>query len=456
MSGKIIISFEDGIIKVLSVKPAAKGMTIKNALTLNAPLELENYLAAEKTRDFIVVANFESFYQDIIYLPPTKEKYFRQIVGLAIRKKLPELVDFSYTYQVLDEVIRDDRKMKEVFFYAVSNDDLLQIIEKFSAYNKNVKALYSSAFCLSMLFKKFVETNDDVFLVVFSSRQSKTVFLLKNLQLIFLRRITGTEIGISDFDIQNINMTINHCRLSMRIQPAKLVLLGDICKELAGKETFIIPTVFMERVPAISEISGNTDDFLIPLSTALAGKQLARSSILPQSYRLLNIRKNIVLTGVWVFLILSVFIGMFIGYQINSIANVNDDIKRLRAEINKNKTLLVSLEEKDSEFRKIESQIAYIDSSNSANNLQKILHALSVLGSTTVKKTVETHDLRIAPKGECWQVNLKGYVISNNYVTTFKNYQSLLDVLRNLKEVEIISDNLDFKNKSFQIELCYR
>lgn len=455
MSEKIIISFEDDIIKVLSVKPATKGMIIKKTLTLN-DRELEDYLEEEKTRDFIVVANFEAFYQDIIYLPPTKEKYLRQIIGLAIRKKIPELVDFSFTYQIIDEIIRDGRKMKEVFFYAVNNGDLLQTIDRFSRHKKTVKAFYPSAFCLSMLFKKFIETDDDVFLVVFSSGQSKTMFLLKNLQLIFVRRITAAETGMSDFDIQNINMTINHCRQSLRISPAKIVLLGDICKEFAGNETFIIPTVCMETIPAISAIRGNTADFFIPLSTALAGKQLAMSSMLPQNYKLLNIRKSIVLSGVWIFLLLSVLIGVFIGNQINTIAIVNDDIKRLREKIYQNMTLLVFLKEKSSEFRKIEPQIEYINSSSSAHNLQKILHALSVLGDKTVKKTVTTHTIQIATKGECWQVNLNGDIIADKYVEIYQNYQNLLGVLRNMKEIEIVSDRLDFKNKSFQIEVCYR
>ncbi|MBI3592968.1 MAG: hypothetical protein HY099_05755, partial [Nitrospirae bacterium] len=88
MAKQIAVSFEDELIRVVYASTDREKIVIKKTLVLKDG-EFDNFLEKEKTRRFTVVCDFKTAYQDILLLPPVKEKYLKRIVETEIRKRYP-------------------------------------------------------------------------------------------------------------------------------------------------------------------------------------------------------------------------------------------------------------------------------------------------------------------------------------------------------------------------------
>lgn len=102
MAEQITISFESEVIKIIHTVLNRGNLRIQKTLILHDE-EFDNFLKKENKRSFTVVCNFKSFYQDIIFFPPVKGKYYKPVIESEIRKKSPDLKDFSFFYTILGE-----------------------------------------------------------------------------------------------------------------------------------------------------------------------------------------------------------------------------------------------------------------------------------------------------------------------------------------------------------------
>ena len=79
MKRKIAISFENDVVKIVYAQAARTGTLVEKTLTLDND-EFDRFLATMREDEFIVVQNFETVYQDIVSLPPAREKCLRSLV----------------------------------------------------------------------------------------------------------------------------------------------------------------------------------------------------------------------------------------------------------------------------------------------------------------------------------------------------------------------------------------
>jgi hypothetical protein len=123
LARQIAVSFENEVIRIVYASLRRGNLIIKKTLVLRDE-EFDEFLKKEKARHFTIVCDFKTFYQDILLLPPVKERFFKNIVEAEIRRKAPEFKDCSFFYVILGSRMHEGRKMHETLVFAVNNYDL--------------------------------------------------------------------------------------------------------------------------------------------------------------------------------------------------------------------------------------------------------------------------------------------------------------------------------------------
>ncbi|MBF0505610.1 MAG: hypothetical protein HQL09_02140 [Nitrospirae bacterium] len=464
MANRIAVSFEDEVVKVVYASLSHGSLTVRKTLLLKNE-EFDDFLAGERHREFIVVADFKVSYYDILFLPPAKDKYLRQIVYSEIRKKNPELKDFSFSYSVLGETVRESRKALEVFFYAVSNADLYQIIQRFDKYRKTVKSIFPIAAALSRLVNALPVAGDEPQLCIAETGPNKTLFLVKGGKLHFIRTANALETGVHDIDVHDINMTVNYCRQTLRMTPSSVLLLGGVCLGYDAAMGFNVPSASMllpfgipgacvyipEKIFARRE---EAMDFVSPIAALMPYKSADAFNILPRQYEFLTLQKKGLALCTVCFILLSLIALWFLRTKISEISRLKGEAALLRTDISMMESGRRSYDMHYAELMKYMPLINFLNSVNSAPDAQKALISLSSLKEPH-NKAVELKALTVTVDSGALKLVLQGNIEAEKYADIQKHYRTLVDELRRLKGMTVGSDTLDIKNRKFQIEARY-
>ncbi|BCB97124.1 hypothetical protein JZK55_20460 [Dissulfurispira thermophila] len=451
MARHIAVSFENEIIKIVYASLKSGNLIIKKTLVLKNE-EFDDFLKNENARHFIVIYDFKSFYQDILLLPPVKKSYIKDIIKTEIRKRSPEFKDFSFFYEMLGEKMHEGRKVYELFVFAVNNDDLSNITDRFERAGKRVLAIYPPAFATAQIVKTSY-VSDEPLLYVVETMSSKILFLMKDGHFYFTRDAQSFESGIHDIDVQSINMTINYCRQTLRLVPSKAILIGNACSKYETTMDLLLPVMCIELPPNIIAPREVISDFIIPLSAILNIKGMTYINLLPDSYRNLYKQKTILSYYTLLFLILSVAGLGYIKMQYSDIAAMKKQIELLRSEI-RNMDITSSYETKKNEFDKVIPLINFLNTINTSADIQKALIELSSIKEFN-KKDLNISSIDMSSVGDKVHIKLNGSVIAANFTAMQKDYQELISAIKKVEGMETIADKIDIKSKDFQIELRY-
>ena len=450
MAEQITISFESEVIKIIHTVLNRGNLRVQKTLILRDE-EFDNFLKTEKERSFTVVCNFKSFYQDIILFPPVKGKYYKTLIESEIRKKAPDLKDFSFFYTLLGEKYLEGKARNEAFVFAVNNEELFGIINKFNKHGKTVSYLYPSALTLSYLVQSSENLNSEPVLCVAASGTDKMLFLMKKGNLLFLRAIHSQEGGLHDIDIQNINMSINYIRQTLRLTPSQIILSGTIDKYDAAKN-LLAPAVCMKYPQYILAPNETIKEFIVPISAILYAEKQYMVNLLPQSYRNIYYQKRLLVYCTIAFLSFSAISLVYLKMNISKIFQFRDKIKLLRVEVMQKKS---TYREDDTHYQKLQKVMPLVNFTNTANSspdFQKVLIALECLNM----KDVNVQSIQIGNEGQALHLQITGGITANNFANMQMTYQGLLEVIKKRKEIELISDKIDLKDKNFSIAARYR
>ncbi len=454
MARQIAVSFENEVIRIVYASLRRGNLIIKKTLVLRDE-EFDEFLKKEKARHFTIVCDFKSFYQDILLLPPVKERFFKNIVEAEIKRKAPEFKDCSFFYVILGERIHEGRKMHETFVFAVNNYDISMIIDRFDRYGKKISAIYPAAFTIAQLVSLSYGITDEPILCVAESGSGKILLLMKDGKLYFMRDAQSFERGLHDIDVQSINMTVNYCRQTLRLMPSQAILIGTVCSEYETTMDLLLPVLCMKLPSNIIASRETITDFIIPLSAMLNIKGMEEGSLLPESYRSLHRQKTILAYYVVFFMLLSIIGLGYIKTKYSEIATTKRKIDSLRSEIKGMESIRTGYENNKKELDKVMPIINFINTMNSSPDMQKALVALSLIKELH-DKDINIVSIDINPEGSMVRIKLKGSVAAENFTVMQQDYQRLVNAIKKTEGIEIVSDKIDIKDKGFQIELKYR
>lgn len=444
MSKQNLVSFENNTIKVVQTVFRRDSLFIEKASTFS-DTEFDRYLKTSKDDGFIVISDFQNISQDVISIPPAGGKYLVALISQEIKKRVPDLADFTFFYEELREIQREGKRSKEISFFAVPREDVNTVINRFEQAGKTVVALYPNVLPLSRFIQIEGEGQDGPLMGVVDLGTSKAFFLTQNHKLAFVRATQSDNPGISNLDIENANMTIAYCRQVLRLSPSRVVFFGGIPASVP-----IVPVALPKYPASIVATEDTISQYVIPLSAAIHIKELAGGSLLPAAYQGIIAQRKLLGYAV-IILILFSFLGLcYAGIKTADILMTQNQTTAIRKNIALKEHIIADYEKSSAEFSRIGPLVKYLAIANASADMQKILASLQVFGTEKIK--INAINLK---KDETAGVVLvvEGNIESLNYKELQTNYEQLLRSAKDLKELHLTSQTLELKEKLFRIEM---
>ncbi|HEU0264123.1 MAG TPA: hypothetical protein VFR01_00185, partial [Geobacterales bacterium] len=322
MTRNVSISIEGNRVK--AIVAVQRGLTTRVVEQLTFPLtELESFLARERARDITVSADFRSIYQETILLPPVKKSLERQLLQSELKKKNPSITgDLAIVFFRTGDKTVDGRQQNEYYVYAVETAELDELTELFLRQGKRIRALYPNM--LAVL--NILPVKSEPFICHYEAGNKKNLFLIKNGKVLFTRSAPSIGPGVVDYDVQNINMTVNYCRQQLRIEPTEVLLIGVGPKDLPTSRP-TIPITFLTRPERLAVDDALLAEYLIPLS-ALGGSSAA--SIMTDEYRHFYLLSSLVHRGTAAFVLASILLAVLLVPNVITLVELRQALTAMR------------------------------------------------------------------------------------------------------------------------------
>jgi hypothetical protein len=274
----VSISIEGEMVKAVAASVTGRKTRVTNTLVF--PIDqLDDFLTQEPVRDFIVSVDFHNIYQDVVYLPPVSRRLAKKLLRAELKKKNPALEGhLSTVFFRTGQKNVNGSNLDEYFVFFVDNAEIDGLVERFLVRGKRLKALYPNM--LAVL--KILPTRQKPYICHYETGDKKNLFLISNGKVLFTRSAPSIGAGVLDYDLQNINMTVNYCRQTLRIEPEQVLFVGEADKTSASAAKPAIPLVFLNKPEQIAVESEVFSDFLIPISALGAGET---QSLFTDEYR---------------------------------------------------------------------------------------------------------------------------------------------------------------------------
>ena len=441
MEKTVTVSFEEDIVKV--VHASFKGNTISVGRTeIIANDQFDNYLRREKSKKFVVTYGFSEFYHNIITVPIVSTKHLERIVESEIRKTV-EIKDFSFIYAPVGERVVENKRVREVFYYAVRNEEIQNVVRRFYDNGKMVKAVYPRVFSVAPLF----EFRDEAVIGVLGTKTEKTAFLIKKGIIYFIRRFSSLTTDISDIDIQDINMTANYCLQNIRINPSLVLFLGNLLESSDINIPTTVPLAVLHKPEYIRCDRKTFSDFILPITSFYASKS---SNILNKEFKDIYMLKNYLLNASRVFVILAFLCLGIAFYNVKNIADMKGTLKLMKANNADIENIFSEYTAKETELRRYMSTINFLN--KDAPDVQKLLIALTEIDM----KDSKIDSIEAAAKDDSISISINGTIHADTYTSIQTGFQDMMDSLSKIKGIRISDKTMDIDRKIFSIKLDYK
>ncbi len=441
MKRSVVVSFEGENIKVIYASFKREKVFVNDALSLNDG-QFDSFLDKEKTKEFTVINNFKDFYQDVILVPPVKNRYLKKIIDSEIRKKVP-FQDFSSLHTLLGERVVENRKMREVFFYAVRNSEINNIIGRFADRGKIVRSVYPDIFPLAAM----AGAADRTVLCVSETGQDKNLFLAVNGRVWFARSVRSIGPGLNEDDLQILDMTLNYCRQTYRVNPSHIVTIGSVCGSYNLDMESTIPAACLVPPQTVSAANDVALRFISPISALFAKKEF---DICPREHRNFYLARKFLQNSAAVLASLSVITAIYAGFLAKNVLEARSLLAQLRTSVPAVEAW-TSYRAKKSEFEAYAPLLSVLRVEASAPDITRFF--LSLAESETRNINLDSITLNI--KGDVMISGVEGSVKARSYAGTLAFYQRFIDSIRK-NGMTVRTDELVLKDNKFRMEVEYR
>ncbi len=457
MARTVIISFETDIIKVIYATRKKKGFVIDDALRINDS-DFDSFLAQEKTREFIVTCSFSQHFTETILIPPVHKKHMRPIINNEVRK-LCQFKEFSFVYTVLGEKTIEKKPMQEIFVYAVNTEMIRSVVDRFTRNGKAVRALYPDIFAAAAV----LQPEDHPVLGVLETGLNKNLLVVKNGKVQFIRVVQAFETGMRDHDIQNINMTVNYCRQTMKVMLSRIVLLGSLCSNFSVTGHAELPLACFTHPLLNQKVSDQAlyREFFIALSALFVPRD-SDISLLPGEYTNLYHLEKFVRCAAAVFLVVSLFCVAQSGLTAKDIFELRTSVASIRKNLPDVNTALAQYRYGKENFSRYEPFLESYQKYLLLPDNYRLLYLLSRLTVENIDinsirvSTGDAHRTLTIGQRQKYVVEISGSIASDSYGQMQTYYQRLLQSLLASGQFVIESKKLDIPQNRFYIQAYYQ
>ncbi len=444
MAKTVAVSFEGNDVKILH--SSLKGNTlsiIKSEIV--AEKEFDNYLQNSNVSEFLVSYSFTETFHDSFTVPPVKAKYLDKVIESKIRK-VTTRNDLSYITFDLGEEQVNNRPEHAIYYFAVSNNELKEVIDRFDNHNKTVKAIYPSVFSASSLINRSMP--DEPVLGAINAGNEMGVFFIKKGNIQFIRNYESMESELSDFDIQNINMTINYCFQNLRTNPSSVLLLGGLSESVNISTHTISPLATFYKPDEITCKREEFEKFFLPIGSVYTSKT---ANILSKDFKYIYAIKNYMTYASIAFIILAVLGLGFTFYKgkgaydkrtrINTASTALADISSIYSEYSQRKDSL----------SKLNPLVNYVNKSGSG-----LGNLMIRLGSININKMKFDSMEARSKNNKLFTIVIKGSSTVKSFEDLQTSFEAVVRALTSIDNIEMKKKALNIRNKSFNIELRFK
>ncbi|MCX8044739.1 MAG: hypothetical protein N3B18_11535 [Desulfobacterota bacterium] len=443
----VVISFEGDKVNIIYAVKVADAFVVEDALTVS-DTTFDAYLEKEPARNFTVVNSFTQFFSDIFTLPPAPDNLLKSLIEHEIRK-VAKLNDFAFIYTILGEKIVEQKKVKEVFVYAVAMEHIQKIVERFIAYGKVIDALYPDVFAVA----GFVGGGKETVLGVLETETNKHLFIVKEGKILFVRVVQAFDMGMRDHDMQHINMTVNYCRQNLRLNPQRIVLVGHLCRNFFVRTNIGVPMVSFTHPIFRQHIRGQRRavDYMLPIAALFIGKQADIDLLPPQDKRLFQIDKVLRFCVVcFMFFVLGTLVqGNFI---IKSIIDARKDFTALRSNLPNLGNVLSQYTAERSEFDIYRPLFESLRRNAQLPDLFAFLQQLAGIfrGAVMMKSITATAQEKSDAIGGL-DITIQGIMRVEDLVQMQRQYHQMIATVKNMPGFTLIDQSLDLKTRQWNL-----
>lgn len=451
------VSFEGEKVKIVHASLRGKNITIDRTEVVEES-EFDNYLRKSKASEFIVTCDFKESFHDVITTPVVKEQYLSKIVETEIRKASARH-DLVFIYTTIGEKVAGNKKVLEVFYFAVSKEAIRQVVERFYANGKTVRAVYPHVFSAASLFDSYLA--GDAHMGIFGTGKARTIFFARkgpapakkttienSNSIYFIRNYESYETELSDFDIQNINMTISYCFQNIRLNPSAVYLMGGLAELPQISVTPTAPLTSLFRPEYITCGRETFNEFFLPVASFLTP---GPSNILSQNFKNIYLLRTCMAYAVQAFVMLAALCVGFIFYEVKNASEKKERInlsKKGRADIEAVFTAYSEREEKINQYMPV---VEFMN--RPSPDIGKLLISLSEINFGDL--TLNTINASLKEENTV-SVSLEGKAVSDTYAAMQDSLDNVVKELRKSGNMEIADRSVDLKEKTFSIEMNYK
>lgn len=442
MGKTVSISFEADRIKIVRASLKGRGLSV-DSTEIIPDSDLEAYLRTDKTAEYIVTCDFRGAHHGILTAPAVKPGYLSKVIEAKIRKESGEK-DFTFIFSPLGERVAENRKELEFFYYAVNNADLKALAGRFYDNGKKIKSLCPSVFAVTSLFEPGQEGET---MGVYGTGNERMVFLTKNGSVSFIRQYESHEKGLTDYDIQNINMTLTYCFQNLRMSPKAILLMGGLS---ASQDIGSLPPAPMSGLSKSDRIHCSTEiynEFILPLAACFAP---GSSNILCREFRNVNLLKNYIAYASMLFTVSAVFCAGLIFNEVNDIAGKRNLVEAAMKNMTDLETLYSGYTAKAEEINRYRPAITFLN--RPVPDIYKLLTAIGGIDAGELKfDSIKAH----TDTGNSLIVEINGTSSAGTYSSLQASMKKLIDELGKTENLTVTNRSMDLTNKTFRININY-
>jgi hypothetical protein len=440
----IAVSFEESNIKIVQASSKGSTISVERAEIIEYD-ELDDFLRREKASEFIVTYDFKEAYHGFLSIPITKSKYQRKIVASELGR-ITKRDNLSFTYVPIDERIVDKKRVLEIFYFAVDNEVIQDVVGRFYDFNKVVKAVYPTVFSAASLIRS--GTPDEANMGLFSTGEEKIIFFTRNGSVYFIRNYESHDVELSDFDIQNINMTISYCLQNIQINPSSVVLLGSLSESCTINTMTSVPLASLNKGENIQISNEKFNEYILPIASFFAPRS---SNMLSSDFKNINMLIHSIGHASKAFALLALLFAALTVYGVKDTLDKRNRLDTMMSERSAVDMIHAEYVKREDVLRNIAPAVNFLN--RPLPELRELLVDLAEIDMRDLK--FRQLDAK-AEDRTTYSITIDGGSTADRYYSLQSAFDNVIDSMRKIKDLSVKSTSVNLGDKSFRIELQYR